>query len=122
MENGEFEDVVKYLADNLESSVFIGIIGKDGLPVAVISKESFERSESSAEIAGIFNNVNRVSKVLNMGEFQDFFFNSEKFGCLVVCVNENYFLAIIMHSPINIGRSRLEAKRIMPRLKKLIEQ
>ncbi len=122
MNSGEFEEAVKYIADNLESSVFIGIVGKDGLPVAIISKENFERSETSAEIASIFNNVNNVSKVLEMGEFQDLFFNSEKFGCLVIKVNEGYFLAIIMHTPINIGRARLEAKRIMPKLKEMIEK
>jgi predicted regulator of Ras-like GTPase activity (Roadblock/LC7/MglB family) len=122
MSNGEFEEAVKYIADNIENAVFVGIIGKDGLPVAVISKENFERSESSAEIASIFNNVNRISKVLNMGEFKDFFFNSEEFGCLLLKINKDYFLSIIMRAPVNIGRARLETKRIIPKLQRLIEQ
>ncbi len=121
MSNGEFDEAVKYIADNIESSVFIGVIGRDGLPVAIVSKENFEKSESSAEIASLFNDVNRVAKVLEMGEFHDFFFNAEKFGCLVLKMNNDYFIAIIMHSPVNIGRARLEAKRMMPKLQRLVE-
>ncbi len=117
-----FEAIIKAISKSLEGIVFVGIVGKDGLPVSVISDENFERSESSAEIAGIFNTTQRVVKTLNMGNFVDLFFDTDKFGTLIIKINNEYFLAIIMHTPVNIGRARLEAKHAAIQIRTMIEQ
>jgi predicted regulator of Ras-like GTPase activity (Roadblock/LC7/MglB family) len=118
----EFEEIVKNLSKVIESTVFIGIIGRDGLPVSVKTNESFDRSESSAEIAGIFNAIQEAISNLNMGSLIDFFIDTDKFGAFVSKINEDYFLGIIMHSPVNIGRCKLETRRITPKLRQMIEQ
>ncbi len=117
-----FEEIIKALSKNLEGTVFVGIVGRDGLPVSVISNENFERSESSAEMAGLFNTVQRIVKTLEMGEFVDLFFDTEKFGTLILRVNDSYFLVVIMRTPVNIGRARLEAKHASVQIRQMIEQ
>ncbi len=117
-----FEEIIKTISKSLDGTVFVGIVGKDGLPVSVISEENFERSESSAEIASVFNTTQRVVKTLNMGDFVDLFFDTDRFGTLIIKINNEYFLAIIMHTPVNIGRARLEAKHAAIQIRTMIEQ
>ncbi len=118
----EFEEMLKGLSKTIEGTVFIGIIGKDGLPVSVQTNENFEKSESSAEMAGIFNAIQSTINSLNMGNLLDFFVDTDKFGTFVSKINKAYFLAIIMHAPVNIGRCKLETRRIIPKLRQMIEQ
>jgi len=118
----EFEEMIKSLSKVIEGTVFIGIIGKDGLPVSVKTNENFEKSESSAEIAGIFNTIQSTINSLNMGSLLDFFIDTDKFGTFVSKINEEYFLAIIMLAPVNIGRCKLETRRTIPKIRQMIEQ
>jgi hypothetical protein len=117
----EFEQVIKYLAENIEGLVFVGLIGRDGLPISIITKENMEKAEASAEIAEVYNSVSRTVKTLQMGNLEEFFFNTEKMGIFVVTVSENYFIVIGMISPANIGRARLETKKIIPKIEEMIK-
>ena len=118
----EYEEILKSLSKTIEGTVFIGIIGKDGLPVSVRTNENFEKSESSAEMAGIYNTIQSTINSLNMGNLLDFFIDTDKFGAFVSKINEAYFLVIIMHAPVNIGRCKLETRRMTPKLRQMIEQ
>jgi len=117
----EFEQVIKYLAENIEGLIFAGLIGRDGLPISIIAKENMEKAEASAEIAEAYNSVLRTVKTLQIGKLEEFFFNTEKMGIFVVTVSENYFIAIGMTSPANIGRARLETKKIIPKIEEMIK-
>jgi len=113
----EFEEVVKYLLETFSSTIFAGIIGSDGLPVAVATKEEIDKSKESAEITSIFNNASRVAKTLNMGNLVDIFFTTNKLDVLISSINESYFTIMVMKKPANIGRARLEIKHVISKLR-----
>jgi predicted regulator of Ras-like GTPase activity (Roadblock/LC7/MglB family) len=117
----EFEQVIKYFADNIEELIFAGLIGIDGLPISVIAKEGLEKAESSAEIAEVYNSVQRTVKTLQLGTLEELFFSTEKMGVFVVKVSENYFIALGMSNPANIGRARLEARKMIPKIEEMIK-
>ncbi len=116
----EFEETVKYLSDALGNAIFTGIIGSDGLPVTVNMQKEMDKVKESAEIALIFNDVSKVSKVLNMGNFIDMFFSTDKFEAIISNINESYFIVMIMEKPANIGRARLEVKYAISKLRSKI--
>jgi predicted regulator of Ras-like GTPase activity (Roadblock/LC7/MglB family) len=117
----EFEQIVKYLAENIDGLIFAGIVGRDGLPISVIAKEDMEKAESSAEIAEVYNSAMRVVKTLKIGDLEELFFATEKMGIFAMAVSEEYFIAMAMINPVNIGHARLEAKKIIPRIEEMIK-
>jgi predicted regulator of Ras-like GTPase activity (Roadblock/LC7/MglB family) len=117
----EFEQIIKYFAENIEGLIFAGLVGRDGLPISVIAKENLEKAESSAEIAEVYNSVQRTVKALQLGNLEELFFSTERVGIFVVTVSENYFIALGMKSPANIGRARLETRRMIPKIKEMIK-
>ncbi len=116
-----FEEVIKFLSENIEGAVFAGIIGKDGLPVAVEAKEIMDKAEGSAEIANIYNTIIRACNTLKVGTLQEFFVNTDQLGFFGIPVLEDYFLVLAMHTPANIGRARLEIRRMLPKIEEMMK-
>lgn len=117
----EFEQIIKYFAENIEGLIFAGLVGRDGLPISIIAKENLEKAESSAEIAEVYNSVQRTVKALQLGNLEELFFSTEKMGIFVVTVSENYFIALGMKNPANIDSARLETRRMIPKIKEMIK-
>lgn len=117
----EFEQIVKYLTENIDGLIFAGIVGRDGLPISVVAKEDMEKAESSAEIAEVYNSTIRVVKTLKIGNLEELFFTTEKISIFVMVVSEEYFIAMAMINPVNIGHARLEAKKIIPKIEEMIK-
>ncbi len=116
----EFEEAVKYLSSTFGNAVFTAVIGSDGLPVTVNMQHEMDKAKESAEIALIFNDISKVSKALNMGNFIDLFFSTDKFETVISNVNRDYFIVMIMEKPANIGRARLEMNYVISKLRSKI--
>jgi predicted regulator of Ras-like GTPase activity (Roadblock/LC7/MglB family) len=117
----EYEVAVKYVSESLEGISFVGFIGRDGLPVTIAAKSEMDSAEASAELASIFNVVLRGTKALNIGIPTELFFTTASMGMIVYPVSEEYFLAVALSAPVNLGRARLEIKKILPKLEELIK-
>ncbi|MGC8721276.1 MAG: roadblock/LC7 domain-containing protein [Caldisericaceae bacterium] len=117
----EFEEAVKYVNENIEGVSFVGIVGRDGLPISVLDKGDMDSAEASAELASIFNGIVKSIKALEVGMLTELFLTTETLGIVVYPVNEEYFLAVAMHTPVNFGRVRLEVKKVLPAIKELIK-
>lgn len=116
----EFEDVIKYVSENIEGISFVGVIGRDGLPVSFLVKGEMDSAEASAEFASIFTAVVRSLKALNAGVPTEMFISTESIGMAVYPVSDEYFLATAMIAPVNFGRARLEIKKVLPKIRELI--
>lgn len=117
----EIDIELKALVESIGEAVFSGLIGVDGLPVFIFSKESFEKSEVSAEFAAIFNAIIRSVRSLDFGKMTDAFISTDKFVIILSPVVEEYFLALGLRMPSNLGRARLEMKRIVPKLEEMLK-
>jgi len=116
----EFEDVIKYVSENIEGISFTGVIGRDGLPVSFLVKGEMDSAEASAEFASIFNVVVRSLKALNAGMPTELFLTTESMGIAVYPINDEYFLAVAMIAPVNFGRVRIETRKVLPKIRELI--
>ncbi len=118
------EDIDRELRTLIESvpeSIFSGLLGSDGLPVFMYSKENLEKSEISAELAAIFNSTKRSIKSLEFGRFLEVFISTDKFVIILSPLGEEYFVALGMRAPANLGKARLELRRVIPRVEEMMK-
>jgi len=116
----EFEVPIKLLAENVPESFFVGLIGADGLPISVYAKENLEKAEASAELASVFTVIKKGINALEMGKVSEAFVLTDKFGIILSPVLEDYFLVIGMYMPANLGKARLEIRKILPKIEEMM--
>lgn len=119
MEN--IEKDLQNLIEMMNDSIFSGIVGSDGLPVFLFSKENLNKSETSAETASIFNVIKKEIINLDFGKLEEVFIITDKYAIVINPVCDDYFLILGLQMPTNIGRARLELKKIMPRIEEMMK-
>ncbi|MGB9793802.1 roadblock/LC7 domain-containing protein [Caldisericum exile] len=115
------ENIIKSLGEEINESIFVGITGKDGLPVSMYAKESVESALASAEISSIFSIVERSLKNLSLGKAKEFFVLSEGYGVFGAPLIYDCYLFVIAREPINLGKIRIEFKKYLPKIEEMMK-
>lgn len=115
------ESVIKALGEEISESIFVGITGKDGLPVAMYAKESIEAALTSAEVSSIFTTIEKSIRNLNLGKSKEFFVLTETYGIFGVPLIYDCYLFVIAREPINLGKVRIEFKKFLPKIEEMMK-
>jgi len=115
------ESLIRSLSDEITEAIVVGITGKDGLPVAIYSKENFETAVASAEIASIFTVIERSLKNLTLGKANEFFVLSDEYGVFGIPIIYDCYLFAIARQPINLGKVRIEFKKYIPKIEEMMK-
>lgn len=114
-----FTEILSDAANQIEGAQVLALAGIDGLGVetVVIEGGEYDTEAVEVEIAGLVNNVSRTAQALSSGQVKEFYVETENQTFLISILDNNYFLAIILGAQANLGRARLEARRVSQKLR-----
>jgi len=115
------ESIIRALGEEVNESIFVGITGKDGLPVAMYAKEDVEAALASAEVSSIFSIIERSIKNLSLGKAKEFFVLTDSYGIFGVPLIYDCYLFLIAREPINLGKVRIEFKKFLPKIEEMMK-
>jgi predicted regulator of Ras-like GTPase activity (Roadblock/LC7/MglB family) len=112
-----FKDLLTVLLDRIEGAVAAFFCGTDGIGVEnVVLGQNVETSVTEVEIATALKVITDVSDNLNFGNVSGFFLESDTVTAIVEKIQSDYFLCVLLKNNSNIGRGRLELKKLAAKI------
>jgi len=106
----------------VEGAVYASCIGNDGIALSQHVREAqFDPAVADAEIANIIGVIKRASDSFEGGEIKEIFFTTDRYTILVRPVNEEIYFALVLAGKIqNLGLARIEAKKVVAKIKEVL--
>ena len=107
------------MISSVDGALGAGLVGLDGIVVDQISVQSgFDLTAAGAEYATIVKNARKASERFGLGKTNEVLISTEKATLIMMTVGQGYFVAISLDHDGNIGRGRLELKKLIPLVEK----
>jgi len=117
----DFKNVLTALLERVEGTQAAFFCGTDGIGVDNITiNPDVEATVTEVEVATALKVVNDVARNLALGAVKSLLFETEKVNILLEKVREDYFLCLLMKPTGNVGRGRIELKKLSAKLGKEI--
>ena len=115
----DFKTVLNEMISNVDGAMGAGVVGTDGIVIDQVSlKGSFNISDVGAEYATIIKNAKKASENFGLGRTNEILISTEKAMMIMNTVSADYFVAIALELDGNLGRGRLEVKKVIPKIEK----
>lgn len=115
----DFKTVLSEMISNVDGAMGAGVVGTDGIVIDQVSlKGSFNISDVGAEYATIIKNAKKASENFGLGRTNEILISTEKAMMIMNTVSADYFVAIALELDGNLGRGRLEVKKVIPKIEK----
>lgn len=103
-----FEDYLRKIVDNVGDGVGGVIMGLDGIPVETYVREQggFDINIVVMEFSYILTQVTKAAETLKVGGIEELVVRAEQLLLVVRMVNEEYFVAVVLHPDGNLGKCR----------------
>ena len=115
----DFKGVLNELVSSVDGAFGAGLVGLDGLVIDQASnKGDFDINVAGAEYATIIKNARKASESFGAGKTNEILISTEKATMIMMMVGSDYFCALAIGLDGNLGRGRLELKKIIPKMEK----
>ena len=115
----DFKTTLNELVSSVDGAIGAGLVGLDGLVIdQSSSKSEFDINVAGAEYATIVKNARKASEGFGAGKTSEILISTEKATIVLMMVGSEYFCALAIGLDGNIGRGRLELKKIIPKIEK----
>jgi predicted regulator of Ras-like GTPase activity (Roadblock/LC7/MglB family) len=117
----DFKGVLQKVVNNVDGAIGAGVIGIDGIAIDQFSvKSSFDITAAGAEYSTIIKNSKKASESFGLGKTNEVLISTEVATMIMMMVGDNYFVNLALSLDGNLGRGRLELKKIIPELEKML--
>ena len=106
-----FKDVLRSVADHVEGTLAVSLIGLDGIAVETVSYDSVPLEAMGAEFGGFIKSLKVTNTDLDTGEVLQFSLITEKYIAFLSAVTPEYFVLLVLRPDGNYGRARYELAR-----------
>ncbi|MCP4229780.1 MAG: hypothetical protein GY771_06490 [bacterium] len=112
-----FKDLLTALLDRIEGATAAFFCGTDGIGVEnVVFSQDVEAAVTEVELATALKVITDVSNNLKFGNVSGFFLESGTTTAVVEKIQGDYFLCVLLKNDSNIGRGRLELKKLAAKI------
>jgi predicted regulator of Ras-like GTPase activity (Roadblock/LC7/MglB family) len=106
-----FRQVLRALADRVEGTLAVSLIGLDGIAIETVSYDSVPLEAMGAEFGGFIKSVRVTNTELDTGEVLQFSLVTEKYIAFLSAVTSEYYVLLVLRPDGNYGRARFELAR-----------
>jgi predicted regulator of Ras-like GTPase activity (Roadblock/LC7/MglB family) len=106
-----FKDVLRSVADHVDGTLAVSLIGLDGIAVETVSYDSVPLEAMGAEFGGFIKSVRVTNTELDTGEVLQFSLVTEKYIAFLSAVTSEYYVLLVLRPDGNYGRARFELAR-----------
>jgi predicted regulator of Ras-like GTPase activity (Roadblock/LC7/MglB family) len=106
-----FKDVLRSIAEHVEGTLAVSLIGLDGIAVETVSYDSVPLEAMGAEFGGFIKSVRVTSTELDTGDVLQFSLVTEKYIAFLSAVTSEYYVLLVLRPDGNYGRARFELAR-----------
>jgi predicted regulator of Ras-like GTPase activity (Roadblock/LC7/MglB family) len=117
----DFKVALQEMVGNVDGSIGAGLVGLDGLVIDQVSvKADFDITVAGAEYATIIKNAIKASQNFGLGKTSEVLISTEKATMIMMMVGSQYFATIALGLDGNLGRGRLELKKVIPKFEQAL--
>ncbi len=117
----DFKKTLMALLERVEGTQAAFFCGTDGIGVDNVTlNPDVEATVTEVELATALKVINDVSQNLALGRVRELLFETEKITILMEKVKDDYFLCLLLKPAGNVGRGRIELKKLSAKLSKEI--
>jgi len=117
----DFKSVLQKIVTSVDGAIGAGVIGEDGIAIDQFSSKSdFDITAAGAEYSTIISSAKKASTSFVLGKTNDVLISTEKATMIMMMVGDNYFVTLALNIDGNLGRGRLELKKSIPDLEKML--
>jgi predicted regulator of Ras-like GTPase activity (Roadblock/LC7/MglB family) len=106
-----FRTVLRGLAERVDGTLAVSLIGLDGIAIESISFDSVPLDAMGAEFGGFIKSVRVTNTELDTGEILQFSLVTEKYIAFLSAVTSEYYVLLVLRPDGNYGRARYELAR-----------
>ena len=113
-----FKDLLNALRDRIDGSTAVFFCGTDGIGVENVTfSQDIEIAITEVEIATALKVISDVSNNLGFGSVSGVFIETDTTTAVVEKIQNDYFLCVLLKKDANLGRGRLEIKKLAAKIK-----
>jgi len=117
----DFKTLLQKIVESVDGAIGAGVIGEDGIAIDQFStKSSFDITAAGAEYSTIISSAKKASQSFGLGKTNEVLISTEKATMIMMTIGANYFVTLALSLDGNLGRGRLELKKAIPELEKLL--
>jgi len=117
----DFKTLLQKIVENVDGALGAGVIGEDGIAIDQFSaKSDFDVTAAGAEYSTIISSARKASQSFGLGKTNEVLISTEKATMIMMIAKNNYFVTLALSLDGNLGRGRLELKKAIPELEKLL--
>jgi predicted regulator of Ras-like GTPase activity (Roadblock/LC7/MglB family) len=107
-----FLDRLNKISNQIEGTVALSLVGKDGIPVESVSSDpEVDLELLAAEMVTQLRAINDNHRELNAGTVRQFSITTELVTLVVSYITSEYYLLLVLGEGGNYGRARFELRR-----------
>ena len=112
----DFKAALNDMVSNTDGAIGAGLVGLDGMLIDQVStKVDFDITVAGAEYATIIKNALKASENFGLGKTGEIMISTDTSSMVMVLVGDQYFVALALALDGNLGRARLELKKLVPK-------
>ncbi|MCE5299900.1 MAG: roadblock/LC7 domain-containing protein [Spirochaetia bacterium] len=117
----DFKTVLQKIVENVDGAMGAAVIGEDGIAIDQFSTGTgFDVTAAGAEYSTIITSAKKASQSFGLGKTNEVLISTEKATMIMMITSTNYFVTLALSLDGNLGRGRLEMKKAIPELEKLL--
>jgi predicted regulator of Ras-like GTPase activity (Roadblock/LC7/MglB family) len=117
----DFKSLLQKIVDSVDGAIGAAVIGEDGIAIDKFSaKPEFDITAAGAEYSTIISSARKASTSFGLGKTNEVLISTEKATMIMMVVGSSYFVTLALSLDGNLGRGRLELKKAIPELEKLL--
>jgi len=106
-----FREVLGNVAERVEGTLAVSLIGLDGIAVETISVGAVPLEAMGAEFGSFIKSIRVTNTELDTGEVLQFSLVTEKYIAFLSAVTPEYYVLLVLRPDGNYGRARFELAR-----------
>ena len=115
------KQMMKDIADEMDGVIAVGVVGMDGITVAVHNPTGADMDVVSAKFAMVMKLVERsVEDLENLGNFEENLVQTANAWILTRFLDKQYYLAFIVSREGTLGNVRLVAKKYLEQVQRAL--
>jgi predicted regulator of Ras-like GTPase activity (Roadblock/LC7/MglB family) len=117
----DFKSLLQKIVENVDGAIGAAVIGEDGIAIDQFSsKTEFDITAAGAEYSTIISSARKASASFGLGKTTEVLISTEKATMIMMVLGTSYFVTLALSLDGNLGRGRLELKKSISELEKLL--
>jgi predicted regulator of Ras-like GTPase activity (Roadblock/LC7/MglB family) len=117
----DIKSVLQKAVESVDGAIGAALIGDDGIAIdQFTTKADFDITAAGAEYSTIISSARKASQSFGLGKTTEVLISTEKATMIMMMVGAGYFVTLALNLDGNLGRGRLELKKSIPELEKLL--